>query len=263
MSAIFNNTTLIFGLNVRFPREHSRNGTWYIGLHNLSGSGHKGTLHQFFIKPDLFIEYYNDEDRFSPKSQITNNNEKIDRRDFRVRIVNRGKGRATGCVGKFRLIPRNGFDMYPVAGKDLVSKTSKVTTSPSKESKLLMWADGSKSKDIYPRGEEEMLNILFADSNLKNTSNIFAFVTTREAYLNYHKRLQEAFGLGDFHAELSVKSIEGGYCKANLSIQIDSDISKINIRLSFLDRLTAAWKRRPSISLMISVLLRWCFRRYD
>jgi hypothetical protein len=201
----------------------------------------------FFIRPDLFIEVRDDEPAtFRPELQIPDT--KISRQYLKVRVVNRGKGVATDCIAKFRITGWTGN-----------------TRHPSTDSKILRWDDGSHNKLIYPRGEEEVLNVIFADSDLQQLAeqahqDIYAFVATNDA-LNYRMyRAQDGFGQGDFEAEISIRSKEWGYCLASLTIHVDHERHNLSIRLSRWDRIILAYKRRPSIVRFISRYLRQWLR---
>lgn len=217
-----------------------RDDNWDNRSRNFPVSPRQGDLCQFFIKPDLFVvHYYTDRDRFSPRFVVNG----FERTALRINIVNRGKGVATDCVAKFRIIdPRE------------------KPRHPSPELKTLLWADGTTTKTIYPRGEEEMLNILFADSDMKDAASsgpdIYGLVATPEAYHMRRTRAQEAFGVGDFEAEVSIRSKEGGYCRCILLIHIEQDYTKISIKLSLFDMIRQVYKRRPSLSFLMSTLMR-------
>ena len=212
-------------------------------VHNRAGFGYQRDLRQFFIKPDLFIELRDDDDAtFRPELEIPGQN--INRQHLRVRVVNRGRGVATNCTAKFRL----------------TGQTSD-TRNPSPESKVLRWEDGSNDKTIYPRGEDEILNVIFADSDLQQRfertgQDIFALVATNAAYEQREFRAQDGFGDGNFEAELSVRSQEGAYCLVNLFIQIGHNHRGVSMRLSHWDRIILAYKRRPSVVRFVSRRLR-------
>jgi hypothetical protein len=144
--------------NVRSSPTNSavrRDDNWDNGTRSFPVSSRQGDLRQFFIKPDLFVvHYYTDRDRFSPRLLVNG----FERMILRVNIVNRGKGVATDCVAKFRIIGPPDPPEKP--------------RHPSPELKTLLWADVTTTKTIYPRGEEEMLNILFADSDMKDASSL-------------------------------------------------------------------------------------------
>jgi hypothetical protein len=97
-------------------------------ISNIIGPSCQGNLHQFFIKPDIYVEHHDsDQDRFFPIQRIDGMTE---RRYLRVNIVNRGRGVATDCVAKLRLI---GWQ--------------KNVRHPLTEPKILSWSDGSEKKD--------------------------------------------------------------------------------------------------------------------
>ena len=167
-------------------------GNRNIGAYNISSSRNQRNLRQFFIRPDLFIEIRNEQATFRPELQIVDTN--ILRQYLNVRIVNRGKGVAKNCSAKLR-----------------ITRWTENARHPSTNSKLLRWNDGSTTKTIYPRCEEEVLNIVFADSDLQARAvedhlDICAYVATNYALTNRQSRNQDGFGDGDFDAELSVRS---------------------------------------------------------
>ncbi len=51
--------------------------------------------------------------------------------------------------------------------------------------------------------------------------DIYGLVATPEAYHMRQTRAQEGFGVGDFEAEVSIRSKEGGYCRCILLIHIE------------------------------------------
>ena len=212
-------------------------------IHNRVNISRKRDLRQFFIKPDLFLEIRDDDvATFRPELQIPERG--INRQHLRVRVVNRGRGVATNCIAKFRL-----------------TEQTPNTTNPSLDSKVLRWEDGSNDKTIYPRGEDEILNVIFSDSDLRQLTgrsgqNIFALVATNAAYTSREHRAQDGFGHGDFYAELSVRSEEGAYCWVNLDIRIGQNHNDVSIGLSRWDRINLAYKRRPSIVRFVSRRLR-------
>ena len=210
--------------------------------HNISNSHNQRDLRKFFIRPDLFIEIRNEQTTFRPELQIVGTN--ILRQYLNVRIVNRGKGVATNCSAKLR-----------------ITGWTENTKPPSTDSKTLRWNDTSTTKTIYPRGEEEILNVVFADSDLQARAqedhlDIFSYVATNEALTDRQNRNQDGFGEGDFDAEISVRSEEGGYCFANMFIRIERNHRNIRMNLSHWDRIILRYKRRPSIIRFISNRLR-------
>jgi hypothetical protein len=95
---------------------------------------------------------YADPSTYHPVLEITNNidsQERIYRKHLRVKIVNRGKGIATDCKAKFR-----------------ITQWNQGVRHPSTNSKTRVWDNNVILKEIYPHGEEEVLNIIFADSDL-------------------------------------------------------------------------------------------------
>ena len=135
--------------------------------------------------------------------------------------------------------------------KTTITRWTENARHPSTDSKLLRWNDGSATKTIYSRCEEEVLNIVFADSDLQARAvedhlDICAYVATNYALTNRQSRNQDGFGDGDFDTELSVRSEEGGYCFANLFIHTEQNHRNIRMNLSRWDRIILLYKRRPS-----------------
>jgi hypothetical protein len=106
-------------------------------------------------------------------------------------VINRGKGVATDCSAKLRVTSYNNSVRHP-----------------SKDLKTLTWDNGLSTKILYPRGEEEKLHVVFADSDMQQIAkdtdkDIYALVATPDAYKNRMYRAQDGFGAGEFEAELS------------------------------------------------------------
>jgi hypothetical protein len=221
------------------------NNNWNSRFRNLADSGDQRNIHQFFIRPDLFIEIRNDESAtFRPELQMDPPLNCL-RQHLKVRVVNRGRGVATDCLAKFRITGWVGD-----------------TKHPSTESKILIWDDGSPTKTIYPRSEQEILNVIFADSDSeqlldRENKNIYAMVATNEAYIERQKRAQDGFGSGEFVAELYVKSKEGASCMVNLYLHISANHRNVTMRLSRWDQIVMIYKLRPSIIRFISSELRY------
>jgi hypothetical protein len=134
---------------------------------------------------------------------------------------------------------------------------------PSKDLKTLTWDNGLSTKTLYPRGEEEKLHVVFADSDMqqiaKDTRSLPRQMPTKIECIGRKMVLERENSKQNYHASNSPEyyhTVSGGYCMVNLFIHIEPNYLNIRLTFSRWDRIVLAYKRRPSIIRFVSRRLR-------
>jgi len=107
------------------------------------------------------------------------------------------------------------------------------------DNKFLCWdSEPNRFIDIGS-GDDELLNVVFTDSNFETNHergglDIYALVSTLESLYTESKfmRAQDAFGLGDFRIEISVREQGGNYCNARFMLHVDKPDKPFSLTLN-------------------------------
>jgi hypothetical protein len=162
---------------------------------NCSVSVAEGSIHPFFRKPELNIEFDNEHpNTFTPSLQLIGQDGPtgITRFFLKVRVNNVGHGLAKRCRAKLYI-------------------TSAQTRHPSDDKNLCWDSIPDRFIDIGAH-DDELLNVMFTDSNFEaryeaTAVDIFALASTLQSLhpeANFIPA-QDGFGLADFRIRIRVR----------------------------------------------------------
>ncbi len=176
-------------------------------------------VHPLFIRPKLKIEY--DSSKKDDHIKLTRyiderGNEKTIHNYFFVYTRNKSRFTpARNCTAELQ-----------------ITKWDDSKYEPTKDVKQLTWDDGTNTKDIGAT-KRERFHMVFSDLifDKNDESGVHALISTKESLYSPigHLRGEDSLGIGDYEAQITVRSEDGAKDTAKFKIHITTNYSELTI----------------------------------
>jgi hypothetical protein len=190
MDTSLNKPTFIAGYVVRTDRSKqyfNSNGNRNYRSNNLRRINDKRDLFQFFFKPQLKLDFDNNQPaKFKP--ELERMNEKLEhigkRKWLKINVKNKGKATALNCRAKLIFLEGDS----PIRPYD---------------TKRLIWEELSPTMTILPKDEGELCHIAFSDTDFQN-SKYAAMISTEQSENNPIISAQYGISKGKYKIRITV-----------------------------------------------------------